>query len=76
MELRVDADDSNIFVVVESKVFCTLNSYTKSLFIWFAMFYVINLDYDKNVKDVCLFFQEFLFSLPSNLYKKILHTFL
>ncbi len=37
----------------------------------FALFYVYNLQYDKNVKDVCLFFQEFVFGLPSNLCKKI-----
>ena len=36
----------------------------------FALFYVFNLQYDKNVKDVCLFFQEFVFGLPSNLCKK------
>ena len=67
---RLDADDSIFFLFVERKVFCTLNYFTKSLFIWFAMIYVFNLEYDKNVKDVCLSFQEFLFRLPSSLCKK------
>ena len=58
--------ESQFFIFVEQKVFCTVNSFAKSVFIWFAVFYVFNLEYEKNIKDVCIFFQEFVFGLPCN----------
>ena len=32
--------------------------------------YIFNLEYDRNAKEVCLFFQEFVFGLRSNACKK------
>lgn len=69
-EFSVEDGEAAYFVFVEQKVFCSVNSFTKSLFIWFSVFYVFNLEYDKNAKDVCLFFQEFVFGLPCNLFRK------
>ena len=36
------------------------SQYTK----YISLFYVFNLEYNKNTKDICLFFQEFVFGLP------------
>ena len=69
-EFNVEDGDSVYFIFVEQKVLCSVNSFTKSLFVWFSLFYVFNLEYDKNVKELCLFFQEFVFGLPSNSCKK------
>ena len=64
------AEDGNLmyFIFVEQKVLCSVNSFVKSLFIWFSLFYIFNLEYGKNTKDVCLFFQEFVFGLPETGY--------
>lgn len=64
-EFMVDDGDSTYFIFVEQKVFCTVNSFVKSLFVWFSLFYVFNLEYGKNAREVCLFFQEFVFGLPA-----------
>ena len=53
------------FIFVEQNVLCSVNSFSKALFVWFSLFYIFNLEYDKNTKDVCVFFQEFVFGLPS-----------
>ena len=63
-EFNVNDGDPVYFIFVEQKVLCTVNSFVKSLFVWFSLFYVFNLEYDKNTKDLCLFFQEFVFGLP------------
>ena len=47
-------------------MFCNVNSFSKALFTWFSLFYVFNLEYNKNAKDICLFFQEFVFGLPDS----------
>ena len=69
-EFKAEDGDSVYFIFVEQKVLCTVNSFTKSLFVWFSLFYIFNLEYNKYARDVCLFFQEFIFGLPSNAYKK------
>lgn len=69
-EFKVDDGDSVYFIFIERKVLCTINSFAKSLFTWFSLYYVFNLEYDTNTNEVCLFFQEFVFGLPSNTSKK------
>lgn len=69
-EFAVEDGESIFFIFVEQKVFCSVNSFTKALFLWFSVFYVFNLEYEKNIRDVCLFFQEFVFGLPFNSSKK------
>lgn len=64
-EFMVDDGDSVFFIFVEQKILCSVNSFVKSLFVWFSLFYIFNLEYDKNTKDICLFFQEFVFGLPA-----------
>lgn len=69
-EFKVEDGDSIYFIFVEQKVLCTTNSFTKALFIWFSLYYIFNLEYDTNANDVCVFFQEFVFGLPNNSFKK------
>lgn len=66
------ADDGNecFFVFIEQRVLCTVNSFSMALFIWFSLFYVFNLEYVSSLRDICLFFQEFVFGLPDNTSKK------
>ena len=65
-EFVVEDGDSVYFIFVEQKVLCSVNSFAKSLYIWFSLFYIFNLEYDKNTKDISLFLQEFVFGLPSS----------
>lgn len=69
-EFSAEDGGCEYFVFVEQTVLCTVNTFTKALFLWFALYYVFNLEYEKNSKDLCLFFQEFIFGLPDNLCKK------
>lgn len=65
-EFQTDDGDPTYFIFVEQKVLCCVNSFAKSLFIWFSLYYVFNLDYDTNTNEVCLFFQEYVFGMPNN----------
>ncbi len=58
------------FIFIEQSVVCSIKSFTKALFLWFSFYYVFNLEYEKNSRDLCLFFQEFVFGLPDHLCKK------
>lgn len=66
-----DGDDHYIyFIFIEQSALCTVNSLSMALFIWFSLFYVFNLEYVASIRDLCLFFQEFVFGLPDNSAKK------
>ncbi len=58
------------FIFIEQSVVCSTKSFTKALFLWFSFYYIFNLEYEKNSRDLCLFFQEFVFGLPDHLCKK------
>ena len=59
----VDGGETTYYVYVEQKVLCELKQFPKALIVWFVCHYIFNLEYAKPVKDVCLFFQEFIFDL-------------
>ena len=63
-EFEVEDGTSTCFVFVEQSIYCSMKSFDKSLFAWFALFFVFNLEYHKQTNDLCLFFQEFVFGLP------------
>ena len=75
-EFAVEDGDSVYFIFVEQKVVCQVNTFVKSLFIWFSLFYIFNLEYDKNTRDISLFFQEFVFGLPAGTTCKKTSTYL
>ncbi len=59
-EFSVDDGLPEYFVLVEHSVYCSVKSFQKAVFAWFALFYVFNLEYHKQTYDLCLFFQEFI----------------
>ena len=65
-----DDGDKCYFIFIEQSVLCTVNSLSMALFIWFSLFYLLNLEYVSNLKDLCLFFQVFVFGLSDNTSKK------
>ena len=64
VELTVVDGRSSYFLFMEQAVVCSVQSFTKVLFLWFALHYIFNLEYDKIVGEVGMFFQEFVFGLP------------
>ena len=65
-EFEVEDGTPNYFGFVEQSVLCQASSFCKAVFYWFSAHYVFNLEYDKHVKELALFFQEFVLGLPSN----------
>ena len=55
-------DDSSTYV--DSRVETDTPFISRAFILCFALFYVLNLEYCKQAKEVCLFIQEFVFSLP------------
>ena len=70
VELTVVDGVNTYFLFVEQTVLCSVKSFTKALFLWFALHYICNLEYEKCVEEVGLFFQEFVFGLPCQSSKK------
>ena len=52
------------YIFVEQEVLFSVSSFSRALMLWFTCHYVFNLEYAKQVKDVALFFQEFVYNLP------------
>ena len=63
VELTVADGESSYFLFMEQAVICSVKSFTKALFLWFALYYIFNLEYEKYV-EVGMFFQGFVFGLP------------
>ena len=59
-----DGGHVDYFIFIEKTVLCKVNTFSKALVLWFVSHYIFNLEYAKVVKDVALFFQEFVFRLP------------
>ena len=55
-------EQSQYFLYVENESMCI--TYDYSLMLWFIVYYVLNLEYDRKDKDA-LFMQEFAFKLPA-----------
>ena len=56
---------SQYFLFVESIIITELPTFSEALILWFIAHYVLNLEYEKKIKEVALFFQEFIFDLPA-----------
>ena len=57
-------DGAQFFIYVVNKILTTTSSFTKALICWYIVHYVFNLEYPKQLMEVCLFFQECIFGLP------------
>ena len=56
---------SQFFVFVDNLVLTQCTTFAKALLACFFSHYVLNLEYAKQVKEVALFFQEFVCKLPA-----------
>ena len=59
-----DGGDVTYFIFTEQKVLCSVQSFSKAIMLWFVSHYIFNLEYCKQIKEVALFFQEFVLGLP------------
>ena len=50
-----DSDDTQLFIIIDNKVFMETDSYTEGLFALFGVHYVFNLEYPKKLKYVYQF---------------------
>ena len=57
--------ETTYFIFIEGRVLTQLNDFSKSLAVWFVSHYIFNLQYCKELKEIGMFIQEFLFALPS-----------
>lgn len=58
-------------LIVEKKVICLgLPTLCTSLSLWFSLHYIFNLEYKKEMSEVAVFLQEFVFGLPAPRAKK------
>jgi len=54
-------DETKYIIFVDSRVVTDTPFFSRALTLCFALFYVLNLEYRKPLKEVCLFLQEFVF---------------
>ena len=66
----VDGTSTYYFFIERKVLFGGVLSFCKSLAMWFCLHYIFNLEYDKQVYELALFLQEFLFGLPASQVKK------
>ena len=61
----VGDESTTYFLFIEHTIlFNVTSTFSRVLMLWFACHYVFNLENCKGIKNVALFFQEFVFSLP------------
>ena len=58
-------DSSQYFIFVDDFVLTQANTFSKAVMLWFVTHYILNLEYEKRVQEIALFFQEFVFNLPA-----------
>lgn len=64
-------EDCKYCLVIEKEVVITeILSFSRALSLFLAIHYIFNLHYEKLVREVVLFLQEFLFGLPAPNAKK------
>ena len=61
-EFLAEDGDLIYYIFIELEVLCSVNS--------FSLYYVFNLAYERNSKDLSVLFQEHIFGLPENALKK------
>ena len=60
----VGDESTTYFLFIENIIFHVTTPFSKVLMLWFASHYIFNLHYCKTIKNIGLFFQEFVFGLP------------
>ena len=59
-------DDGSYYLIVEKQVLFKMDSFAEALMMWFIAHYVFHLEYTTSIRMLALFFQEFVFGLPSS----------
>jgi len=57
---------------MKEAILCSVNSFSRALLNWFSLYYVFNLEYEKNSKDILVFLPEPIFGLQENSLKNLL----
>ena len=55
-------DEGQYFLIVESNIVTQTSSFNNAVLLWFCLLYTLYLEYPKAVSEVCIFFQEFVWS--------------
>lgn len=64
-------DSTDYFLFLEATVVTKISmDFSKALIIWFVSHYIFNLEYETNIRECALFFEEFLFGLDSSSHEK------
>ena len=63
----VGEENKQYFILVEQKILCQVPSIQFALFIVFSAYYVIHLEYPKQLKNVMFFLQDYVLSYPDSL---------
>ena len=58
---RVVNIGGSFFLIVEQDVLCDVDDLSEAVFLWFAIHYVFNIQYNKVLNNVGLFFQDNIF---------------
>lgn len=58
-------EESQYFLFIENEVLCITQTFHQAFVLWFISHYVFNLEYATQIREVCLFIQEFVFKLPA-----------
>ena len=66
--------EKKIRSIFESETLCVTHSFSQALMLWFVTHYIFNLEYCIQLKEVTLFFQEFIFKLPATSVTKCLKS--
>ena len=59
-------DSADYFVFVDELVLTQTDGFAKGLNLWFISHYIFNLRYEKQVQEVALFFQEYIWNLSAS----------
>ena len=61
-----DESNAEYFIFVEGNVLCNTTRFTDALFLMFASYYIFNLKYPSQVKNVLSFIQDYIFGYPDS----------
>ena len=63
----IGEESQQYFILLEQRVLCQLPSFQLAVFIVFSTYYCFHLEYPKAVRNVMLFFQDYILSFPDGL---------
>ena len=58
-------NEPTYFLIIERNIVADTKTFSKAVVVWFLSHYIYNIEYAREIKEVATFFQEFIFTLPS-----------